>query len=46
MKVMFKKILYPKFGLMNGTIYIVHEIVIDNSINLKTSIFINLFYTY
>ncbi len=36
MKVMFTKILYRKIGLINGTIYIVHEIVIDNSTNLKT----------
>jgi hypothetical protein len=37
MKVMFTKILYPKFGLINGTIYIIHEIVIDNSINFQFS---------
>jgi hypothetical protein len=44
MKVMFTKILYPKFGLINGTIYIVREIEILQI--FKTSIFINFFYTY
>jgi len=37
MKVMFTKILYPKLGLINGTIYIVHEIVILQIIKLQCS---------
>ncbi len=35
MKVMFMENLYSKFGLVNGTIGIVREIVIDDSINEK-----------
>jgi len=40
MKVMFVENLYPKFGLINGTIGIVREIVIDDSIKEKNSTFI------
>jgi hypothetical protein len=40
MKVMFIENLYPKFGLINGTVGIVCEIVIDDSIKEKNSTFI------
>ncbi len=40
MKVMFTKNLYTKFGLINGTIGIVREIVMDDSIEEKKSTFI------
>ncbi len=40
MKVMFIKNLYPKFGLINWTMGIVREIVIDDSIKEKNSSFI------
>jgi hypothetical protein len=42
MKVMFIKNLYPKFGLINGTISIVREIVIDDYIKEENSTFIEL----
>jgi hypothetical protein len=35
MKVILIEILYPKFGLINGTMGIVHKIVIDDSITKK-----------
>jgi hypothetical protein len=35
MKVILIEILYPKFGLINGTMAIVHKIVIDDSITKK-----------
>jgi len=37
---MFIENLYPKIGLINGTIGIVHEIVIDDSIKEENSTFI------
>ncbi len=37
MKVMLIEILYPKFGLVNGIIDIVYEIVIDDSVKNKNS---------
>jgi hypothetical protein len=40
MKVMFIENSYSKFGLINGTIGIVREIVIDDSIKEKNSTFI------
>ncbi len=39
---MFIKNLYPKFGLINGTISIVREIVIDDYIKEENSTFIEL----
>jgi hypothetical protein len=42
MKIMLIENVYPKFGLINGTINIVHEIVIDDSIKNENSTFIKL----
>jgi hypothetical protein len=37
MKVILIEILYPKFGLINGTMGIVHKIVINDSIPKKNT---------